>query len=188
VDPATGAQSPLVVDESANFAPRWSPDGQRLAYIVSTPDRPSQLYIRWIAAGHSARIALLEQAPNSIAWSPDGKTIAFTMLTLDEGKLLAAALPKPEGAKWADPLKVIDRLTYRADGQGYLKPGYRHIFAVSADGGTPRQITFGRFDDLGPISFDNDGRSVLFATNRADDWEREPTRVTSIVFRSLKEL
>ena len=26
VDPATGAQSPLVVDERANFAPRWSPE------------------------------------------------------------------------------------------------------------------------------------------------------------------
>src|SRR6476620_7433070 len=32
VDPATGAQSPLVVDENANSSPRWSPDGQRLAY------------------------------------------------------------------------------------------------------------------------------------------------------------
>ena len=28
IDPATGTQSPLVVDENANFAPRWSPDGQ----------------------------------------------------------------------------------------------------------------------------------------------------------------
>src|SRR5262245_22236158 len=174
VDPATGAQSPLVVDENANFAPRWSPDGQRLAYVVSTPDRPPQLYVRWIANGHSARVAILEQAPNSIAWSPDGKTLAFTMLTLDEGKPLAPALPKPEGAKWAEPLTLIDRLTYRADGQGYLKPGYRHIFTVSADGGTPRQITFGRFDDQGPVAFDSDGQSVLFATNRADNWELYP--------------
>src|SRR5437867_866692 len=34
IDPATGVQSPLVVDENANFAPCWSPDGQRLAYPV----------------------------------------------------------------------------------------------------------------------------------------------------------
>jgi dipeptidyl aminopeptidase/acylaminoacyl peptidase len=174
IDPASGVQSPLIVDENANFAPRWSPDGQRLAYVASTPGRPPQLYVRWMASGHSARVAILEQAPNSIAWSPDGKTLAFTMLTLDEGKALAPPLSRPEGAKWAEPLKLIDRLTYRADGEGYLKPGYRHIFAVSADGGTPRQITFGRFDDQGPITFDSDSQSVLFSTNRSENWERDP--------------
>ena len=37
VDPASGAQTPLIVDENANTTPRWSPDGQRLAYVVSGP-------------------------------------------------------------------------------------------------------------------------------------------------------
>ncbi|MDB5466565.1 MAG: peptidase prolyl oligopeptidase active site region [Phenylobacterium sp.] len=173
-DPQTGVQSPLVVDDAANMTPRWSPDGQRLAYVAAGPNGGPQLYVRWMATGRSARVATLEQAPNDIAWSPDGRTLAFTMLTLDQGQPLGAPLVPPEGAKWAEPLKVIDRVTYRADGAGYLKPGYRHIFAVSADGGSPRQLTFGKFDDGGPISFDKDGRSVLFATNRAQNWERDP--------------
>ena len=174
VDPATGAQSPLVADGAANLTPRWSPDGQKLAYVVSAPGAEPQLYVRWMTSGRSAKVATLEQAPNDIAWSPDGRTIAFTMLTLDEPKPLGEPLKKPEGAKWAEPLKLIDRLTYRVDGEGYLKPGYRHIFVVAADGGSPRQLTFGRFDDAGPIAFDKDGRSVVFATNRAPDWERDP--------------
>src|SRR5438477_10352716 len=37
VDPDTGVQSPLVVDESANFAPRWSPAGSRV--IVQTKSK-----------------------------------------------------------------------------------------------------------------------------------------------------
>ncbi len=173
VDTATGAQTPLVVDDAANLAPRWSPDGSRLAYVAAGPDG-AQLYVRWMATGRSARVASLEQAPNDIAWSPDGKTLAFTMLTLDEGRPLAPPVRKPEGAKWAEPLKVIDRITYRADGEGFLKPGYRHVFAVAADGGQPRQLTFGKFDNSGPISFTRDGRSVLFSTNRAETWERDP--------------
>jgi dipeptidyl aminopeptidase/acylaminoacyl peptidase len=173
VDPATGAQSPLVVDDNSNIAPRWSPDGSRLAYVAAGPDG-AKLFVRWIASGRSAQVATLEQAPNDIAWSPDGRTLAFTMLTLDEGKPLGSGMKKPEGAKWAEPLKVIDRITYRADGEGFLKPGYRHLFAVSADGGQPRQLTFGKFDDAGPISFTRDGRQVLFATNRAENWERDP--------------
>ncbi|MFN4175620.1 prolyl oligopeptidase family serine peptidase [Phenylobacterium sp.] len=172
-DPQTGAQSPLVVEDASAFNPRWSPDGARLAYVSTAGGQP-QLYVRWVAQGRSAKVATLEQAPNDIAWSPDGRTLAFTMLTLDEPKPLGAPVKKPEGAKWAEPLKVIDRITYRADGEGYLKPGYRHVFVVSADGGAPRQITFGKYDDFGPIDFSGDGRSVLFATNRADDWERDP--------------
>ena len=173
VDTATGAQTPLIADEAANMSPRWSPDGSRLAYVSAGPDG-AQLYVRWIATGRSAKVAALEQAPNDIAWSPDGKTLAFTMLTLDEGRPLAPSIRRPEGAKWAEPLKVIDRITYRADGEGFLKPGYRHVFAVSADGGQPRQLTFGKFDHAGPIDFSRDGKSVLFSTNRAETWERDP--------------
>ena len=174
VDPGTGVQTPLVVDDNANLAPRWSPDGSRLAYVSAGPNG-AQLYVRWIVSGRSARVASLEQAPNDIAWSPDGKTLAFTMLTLaDPGRPLVPSAKRPEGAKWADPLKVIDSVTFRADGAGFLKPGYRHVFTVSADGGQPRQLTFGKFDDAGPIDFSRDGKSVLFSTNRAENWERDP--------------
>ena len=172
VDPQTGAQTPLVTGEGQSFAPRWSPDGSRLAYVVAGPGG-AQLYVRWIAAGRSAKVANLEQSPNDIAWSPDGKSLAFVMLTLDKPKPLGTPLTPPAGAKWAEPLKLIDRVTFRADGAGYLKPGYRHLFVVSADGGQPRQLTFGKFDEGGQLAFTPDGKHLLYATNRSPNWERE---------------
>ncbi|WP_332766219.1 S9 family peptidase [Phenylobacterium sp.] len=174
VDPKTGAQTPLVADERSNSRPRWSPDGQRLAYVVSGPDGGPQIHVRWIASGRSAQVATLEQAPGDLAWSPDGKSLAITMLTPGEPAKLAAPMAKPEGAKWAAPLKVEDRMTWRADGDGELKPGFSHVFVVSADGGSPRQLTFGKFDDNGPLTWSRDGRHVLFAANRGKDWERDP--------------
>jgi dipeptidyl aminopeptidase/acylaminoacyl peptidase len=173
VDPNSGAQTPLVVDANANFSPRWSPEGGKLAYVAAGSSG-AQLYVRWMAQGRSARVADLPHAPNSIAWSPDGKSIAFVMLVDEEGKPLAQPPARPEGAKWAEPLKQIERITYRADGAGYLKPGYRHLFIVSSDGGQPRQLTFGKFDDGGPIDFSKDGKLVYFATNHAPNWERDP--------------
>jgi dipeptidyl aminopeptidase/acylaminoacyl peptidase len=171
-DPVTGTQTPLVVDDGANLSPRWSPDGTRLAYVAAGPGG-AQLYVRWMASGRSAKVANLEQAPGSITWSPDGKTIAMVMLTPDPTKPLGAPMAPPPGAKWAEPLKVIDRVTYRRDGAGYIKPGYRHIFVVNADGGQPRQVTFGRYDEGGPLAFSNDGKSLYVATNRSEHRERD---------------
>ena len=172
VDTATGAQTPIAADDSANLHPVWSPDGQRLAYVSAGPSG-AQLYVRWMASGRSAKVANLEQAPSSLAWSPDGKTLAFIMLVPTPPTALGASLTAPPGAKWAEPLKVIERVTYRRDGAGYVKPGYRHIFTVSADGGTPRQLTFGKYDEGGQLAYTPDGKTLLFATNRQPNWERD---------------
>ena len=179
-DPKTGAQTPVVTEDGGAVAPRWSPDGQKLAYLALTP-KGAELTVRWMASGRSAKVASLDQAPGDITWSPDGKTLAFTLLTPEPAPSLGSAPAKPDGAEWAAPLKVETRVTFRADGEGVLTPGFAHIFTVSADGGAPRQRTFGKFDDFGPLSFTPDGKSLYFAANRQPGWERDPNE--SEVFR-----
>jgi dipeptidyl aminopeptidase/acylaminoacyl peptidase len=180
VDVASGQQRPLLAGAGAYFSPRWSPDGTRLAYVASDGGSP-QLYVRWIANGESARITGLPDSPGAIAWSPDGRRIAYTMFVPDEGPTLGKAPPKPEGAKWADPLQVIDAVTYRTDDEGYLKPGFSQLFWVPADGGAPTQLTFGATHAGGPVSWTPDGRSILFSANLSKNWAREP--VNSEIYR-----
>ncbi|MEN2784954.1 S9 family peptidase [Sphingomonas qilianensis] len=169
IDVASGRQTPFVAQGSS---PRWSPDGTRIAYSASDGDN-GQLFVRWVAGGQSARITSFPGDPQALAWSPDGTKLAYIATVAGEGTKLGTSPAKPEGAKWAEPLTVIDRVNYRNDGPGYVKPGYDHLFVVGADGGAARQLTYGKFDDGGPLSWTPNGQGIVFAAIRGPEADRQ---------------
>lgn len=174
IDTASGVQSPLAAGKGASFAPRWSPDGERIAYVSTQDDGRPQLFVRWMRTGAVTRLAELLASPGGLTWSPDGKSIAFTMFAPDQPEKLGAAPEKPEGAHWAEPLQIITDVIYRTDDEGYLKPGYTHVYVVSAEGGSPRQLSFGAYNESGPLAWSADGKFLFASGNRMENWRREP--------------
>ena len=170
INVATGEQRPLAAGTGDHFSPKWSPDGRRLAYVSTAEGGAPQLFVRWMDTGQTVRVTGLPDSPQALAWSPDGRRIAYLMNVPDDGPKLGSAPEKPEGANWAKPLQIIDKVTYRADGAGYLKPGFDKIFMVDSDGGAPRQLSFGAYFD-GPPEWTSDGRAIIFSANRKADWE-----------------
>lgn len=154
-------------------SPRWSPDGSRLLY-VSSVEGSNQLYLRWMDTGQTARLTQLNRPPANLSWSPDGKWIAFTMLVPEAAKPLVWLPSPPEGAEWADSPTLIQKLRYRFDGRGYLEDGYVQVFVLSAEGGTPRQLTSGSYDHGGPLSWAPDGKSLVISGNRNDRADYDP--------------
>ncbi|MEM8771149.1 MAG: S9 family peptidase [Pseudomonadota bacterium] len=164
---------PLLSGPDSYTSPRWSPSGDRLAYVTGAETGTPQLYVRWLDTGQTALLTNMTEAPQSVVWAPDGRSLAFSMFVEKETKPLASPPVKPKGAEWASPVKVIEDVLYRNDGAGYARSGFSHIFIVPADGGTPRQVTSGDFHHSGPISWSADGSSLYFSANRNDDWERD---------------
>jgi len=167
-----GQHRPLVSGTKSASSPRWSADSSRIAYIQST-DTGTGIFVRWMDSGLTALVANLQREPSGLSWSPDGRWLAFSMPVPAETKPLAEPRPKPEGAEWSDPVKVIDTPQYRWDGRGFLEPAHDHIFVVPSDGGTPRQVTSGDYDHDSPFSWTPDGDNILFSSNRNDGWQLE---------------
>jgi dipeptidyl aminopeptidase/acylaminoacyl peptidase len=150
---------------------RWSPTGDRIVYTAQGDPRGTQIFVRYMdAEGAITQITHVEKSPGTVAWSPDGQRIGFTM-DVEDKVSWAIKMPKaPEGAKWVETPHIVERLDYRQDGTGFDDEGYRHVFVVPATGGTPRQLTNGKWNHNG-VEWTPDGKQILFSSNRVDDAE-----------------
>jgi dipeptidyl aminopeptidase/acylaminoacyl peptidase len=153
--------------------PLWSPDGNRIAYLAEGAPKGSQIFVRYMdESGASTQLTRLEKSPNNLVWSPDGKSLAFTMLVPDKSSWGVRVPGKPDGAKWTEEPRFVDDLVYRRDRVGFLEDGYTHVFTVSADGGTPRQLTDGKWNHgESGLSWTKDGKEILFSSLRTPDAE-----------------
>ena len=167
---ADGKQLQALTDKDINAnSPRWSPDNTRLAFIAN-----GQIHVKWLDTGRTTQLGQLTQVPTGLSWSPDGKWLAFSMFVPKAVKAPVSLPGKPEKADWAKAAIYIDSKQYRVDGAGYVKPGFRQIFVMPADGGMAIQLTDGEFNHGGTISWAKDSKSIYFSANRHPDWQSKP--------------
>ena len=165
---------PITAPETNASQPRWSPSGDRVAYVASTEGDGAELFVRWMDTGQTARITQLEESPSGLSWGPEGDRLAFSMFVPAEPEPFARMPSPPEGADWAERPDYIDQTYYRSDGGGYTERGHTQLFAVSASGGTPRQITTGPYDHGGAPTWTPDGETLLISANRHADRRLDP--------------
>ena len=163
---------PLTTGNERHSQPRWSHDGEKILY-KSNQDGKSRIYLKWLDTGTETKLTNTPYPIGGMSWSGNDQYIAFSAFVPQKEKPFVQLPEKPEGAKWNDPPKYIDKVKYRADGSGYVKPGYNQLFTLPATGGSPRQITFDSAHHGTPI-WTRDGQSLIFSANLHEDATYDP--------------
>jgi len=160
-----GEPRQLTTAKARDTGPRWSPDGSQLAF-VSDRGGDKQVWTIPVDGGEARALTPGKMSPSDIDWAPDGRSLAFV------GKPPAA----PESSEGGD-VRVISRLRYKQDGEGFWDGRWKQIFVVSAAGGEPRPVTQGEHDHLFP-AWSPDGTLLAYTAN--PDPDADLTSVTDL--------
>jgi dipeptidyl aminopeptidase/acylaminoacyl peptidase len=169
----SGPAQPFTASGKQDAAPRWSPDGSRLAFVSNRDGKTKQLYVIPATGGEARRLTDLPEDVTETVWSPDGTRLAFTSRVRD-----------PEYDEEDDRRRRprrFTRLQFKLDSEGWIGDRRRHVFTVPADGSAPpTQLTHGDYEDQSP-QWSPDGRRLVFASARQDDWDVEMFRDLYVV-------
>ena len=152
-------------------SPRWSPDGKRITFVSSSDDgNGSEIYIYWVDSKQYSVISQLNKSPSNLKWSPSGEYIGFSMFMTDNVLSLVTPPNNPKDANWAPPVRITDRLKHESDGSGYIDKGFNHLFYISADGGSPVQVTSESYNHK-DFNWSKDSKKIIFSSNYTENWE-----------------
>ena len=142
--------------------PRWSPDGQVLAFLSDRGkgNDGEQVWLLDMRGGEARQITTVPDGVSDFAWSPDGRQIVLVAEVAEE--------KDPEGKP--QPI-VVDRLYFKEDITGYLGTTRSHLFLLDVESGSVEPLTEGDYDELQP-SWSPDGSRIAFVTKRGDDMDR----------------
>jgi dipeptidyl aminopeptidase/acylaminoacyl peptidase len=155
----------LTFGDAGESAPRWSPDGKRIAFAAVRPDAPGlQIYVMDNDGGeprpasrHAGGLAVSVGVRNPlvITWAPDGKSIFFLARDARTDEEIQRDRARADLVLFDDPPKAV------------------HLWKVQVDEGTEQRITSGDFSIV-DYSVSADGRRIAIArapSTASDDSE-----------------
>lgn len=171
---ASGAVWQVTHGPVGDSLPRWSPGGERIAFL-RTQDESTQI---WLIPTHRDKARQLtrlhEGSLGAPVWSPRGDRLAFTFRPGHHDWTREARKKRAETGR-SDPPRIITRQRYKREGAGFLDLR-QHVWTCDVATGAAQQITGGVWDDDSPAWSPN-GRWIAFLGNRNDDPDAKPYAV-----------
>lgn len=156
-----GTQARPFTHGPGDARPRWSPDGDRLAFLRTPPDPDAKAQVAVMPAGGGEARVLTDFAlgAREAEWSPDGNRLAVIGVEWNEEW---AGLDDEERARRP---RRIDRPGYRYDDLGWLHDRRSNVFVVDVAGGGVTPVTEGDVRDS-HVRWRPDGGAVGFLSPR----------------------
>lgn len=205
-----GSGAPIqLTHHGKNMSPRWSPDGDRLAFVSTRAERPQIHILPMTAPGEARQLTSHAQGASSPAWSPDGKHIAYLSRSNeterqqedDQDRSADDSAEQPqdalaskhrqerqehdehdEQARW-DP-RPIERIPYR-QGTAFMDDRHAQIYVVATatdlegDDAKPRRLT-NTAADYSPPTWSKSGNTLI--TSRAWDTQADEAWLYSNIY------
>jgi dipeptidyl aminopeptidase/acylaminoacyl peptidase len=147
-------------------APRISPDGRFVAYLMRETNWKdnsyvSQLWLVNVATGASFQLTRGKESVSPAEWSPDGRWMAF--ITKREASAVEPPAPEKKEAKPEEKVeKKQDKKEEGKDAGG--KPAGDQIWVISPEGGEAWQLTKSE-SDVDNFHWSKDGKWIAFTAN-----------------------
>jgi len=171
---AGGEMKQLTSGEQSATSPRWSPDGKKIAYTTA-----GQVWVMNDDGDNKEQVTKISTEAAAPVWSPDGKWIAFTSeVHPDCGDDDCNKKKEEQASKSKVKAHLTERLLFRHWNE-WRDVKRTHVFLVSSNGGTARDLTPGDFDS--PPYAASTGVDYAFSPDSSElAYIRNPDKVEAV--------
>jgi dipeptidyl aminopeptidase/acylaminoacyl peptidase len=149
----------LTFNDKSSTNPKWSPDGNWIAFTSNRKDNKNNLYVLPLRGGEAEQITDVKTSVSNFEWSPDGKRVAFTMTD-------AKAEDEEKNDKARNDFRWVDE---------NLKMARLYVIPIQKDANgkrEPKKLTTEGYH-VGGFDWAPDGSRIVFSHTKtpvANDW------------------
>jgi len=168
-DIATKKSIQLTYGEKSSTNPKWSPDGNWIAFTSNRKDNKNNVYLLSLNGGEAEPLTDGKGSVTNFAWAPDGRSIAFTMTD-----------PKSEDEEKNDKGKNDFRWI-----DENLKLSRLYVFSLQKDANgkrEPRKLTSENYN-VDEFDWSSDGSRIAFGHTKsavANDWTTSDVSIIEV--------